>query len=185
MSVDLRFLAARVKDGDVAAFRPIVDHTRAALYRLAARLMGHLGDAEDVLQEAYVNAYRGLREGRYDGRSKVETWLYRIVANACLDALRKRKVRLASASTDAVEREAKFDGLVKAETRVALRELDGLLERMKPEDRAAIVLVTVEGLSVKEAADALECTEGALEQRLVRARAALRSQVKEQETHDG
>ena len=53
MNVDLRLVAARVAGGDVAAFRPIVDHTRASLYRLAARLVGNLADAEDVLQDAY------------------------------------------------------------------------------------------------------------------------------------
>jgi RNA polymerase sigma-70 factor, ECF subfamily len=180
VSVDLRPVAARVTEGDVAAFRQIVDHTRAPLYRLAARLMGNLLDAEDVLQDAYVNAYRGLVEGRYDGRSKVETWLYRIVANASVDALRKRRPRSAEASD-----EARFDGLVHAETRVALGELDALLATLAPQDRAAIVLVAVEGLSVKAAADMLECSEGAVEQRLVRARASLRIQREGREVTDG
>lgn len=171
MTVDLRFLAARVEKGDLAAFRGIVDHTRAPLYRLAARIGGDLAEAEDVLQEAYVDAYRALREGRWDGRSKVETWLYRIVTNASIDALRKRR----EAGRETREpREARFDGLVAAEARVALRELDGMLADLAPQDRAALVLTSVEGLSAKAAADALGCSEGALEQRLVRARAALR-----------
>lgn len=178
-SVDLRLVAARVKSGDAKAFRQLVDHTRAPLYRLAARLMGNLLDAEDVLQDAYVNAYRGLVDGRYDGRSKVETWLYRIVTNAGVDALRKRR----PGGTPTHE-EPRFDGLVQAETRVALRELDAMLSKLSAQERAAIVLVAVEGLSPKDAAEMLECSEGAIEQRLVRARAALRAGKKESEVAD-
>ncbi|MDI1477957.1 RNA polymerase sigma factor [Polyangium sp. y55x31] len=180
MSVDLRLVAARVAGGDVAAFRPIVDHTRVPLYRLAARLVGNLADAEDALQDAYASAFRALSDGRYDGRAKIETWLYRIVTNACVDLLRKRRERPAEDT-----REPRFDGLVRAEARVALNELDAMLKALQPQDRAALVLVTVEGLSAKEAAEALGCSEGALEQRLVRARAALRTKTEAGEVSDG
>lgn len=169
-SADLRFLAARVANGDDAAFRGIVDRTRAPLYRLATRLVGDLAEAEDALQEAYVDAYRALREGRWDGRSKVETWLYRIVTNAGIDALRRRKEQ-----RDEGTHEPRFDGLIAAEARVALRELDAMLEGLQPGDRAALVLTSIEGLSAKAAADALGCSEGAIEQRLVRARTQLRT----------
>ncbi len=150
------------------------------MYRLAARLVGDLAEAEDALQEAYVDAYRALAEGRWDGRSKVETWLYRIVTNASLDALRRRR----EIARDA-PREPRFDGQVTAEARIALRELDVLLEDLSPPDRAALVLVAVEGLSAKEAALALDCSEGAVEQRLVRARAALRARTDEREAAGG
>ena len=177
MTVDLRFLAARVAGGDDAAFRAIVDQTRAPLYRLAARLAGDLAEAEDALQEAYVDAYRALREGRWDGRSKVETWLYRIVTNAGIDALRRRRE-----AEGAEAREARFDGEIAAEARIALRELDVMLADLAPQDRAALVLTAVEGLSAKAAAEALGCSEGAIEQRLVRARAALRTRQTREET---
>jgi len=168
-----------VAHGDTAAFRQIVDHTRAPLYRLAARLMGNVLDAEDVLQDAYVNAFRGLVEGRYDGRSKLETWLYRIVTNAGVDALRKRHDGDGRAA-----HEPRFDGLVQAETRLALRELEQLLSKLTPQDRAALVLVAIEGMSMKAAAEILECSEGAVEQRMVRARAALRAGRTEREVAD-
>jgi len=179
VSVDLRLVAARVAKGDDAAFRTIVDHTRASLYRLAARLTGDLADAEDVLQEAFVDAFRALRAGRWDGRSKVETWLYRIVTNAGIDMLRRRR-ELPSES----RAEPRFDGLVTAEARVALRELDAMLSGLPPAERAALVLVAVEGLPAQEAAAMLGCSEGAVEQRLVRARATLRAQREEREASD-
>lgn len=182
MTVDLRLVAKRVESGDVAAFRPIVDHTRAPLYRLAARLLGNLSDAEDVLQEAYANAFRALVEGRYDGRAKLETWLYRIVTNASVDHLRKRREQLSETT-----HEPRFDGLVRAEARVALRELDEMLSHLQPLDRAALVLVSIEGLSAREAAEALSTTEGAIEQRLVRARSVLREKTRPEplEARDG
>ncbi|MBL9021879.1 MAG: RNA polymerase sigma factor [Myxococcales bacterium] len=182
MTVDLRLVAARVAKGDVAAYRAIVEHTRAPLYRLAARLTGNLVDAEDVLQDAYLSGFRALSGGKYDGNARIETWLYRIVTNASIDALRKRKVRSEGGEPTS---EPRFDGNVKAEARVALRELDAMLADLAPQDRAALVLVSVEGLTAKEAAEALECTEGALEQRLVRARAAIRkAKSREEAAHD-
>jgi len=178
-AVDLRLLAARVERGDLAAFRSIVEHTKAPLYRLAARLVGDLAEAEDALQDAYVQAYRALGEGRYDGRAKLETWLYRVVTNTSIDTLRRRRERIGEAT-----REARHDGLVSAEARVALGELDALLRALPPGERAALVLVAVEGLSAKEAAEALGCSEGAIEQRLVRARAALRTRSEERQVSD-
>jgi RNA polymerase sigma-70 factor (ECF subfamily) len=103
-----------------------------------------------------------------------------MVANACIDQLRKRKPR-----GEESEIEAKFDGLVSAEARVALRELDAMLATLSPQDRAAIVLVHVEGMTVREAAETLGTTEGAMEQRLLRARAALRKKGDDQEATSG
>jgi len=182
MTVDLRLVAARVAKGDVDAFRQIVEHTRAPLFRLAARLVADAVEAEDVLQDAYVSAYRALADGRYDGRSKLETWLYRIVTNACVDALRKRKTR---GPTAELKVDIPYDGHVHAEARVALSDLERLLHAVSPPDRAALILVAVEGLSVKAAAEVLESSEGAVEQRLVRARSALRTMRQEGEASDG
>ena len=179
-SVDLRLLAARVKAGDRAVFRQIVEHTRAPLFRLAARMLGNMSDAEDVLQDAYVSAFRSLLEGRYDGRSKFETWMYRVVANACIDALRRRKVRQVE-----LPPEPQFDGAASAETRIALSELDALLGTLNAQDRAVVLLVLGEGLTVKEAAEALGSTEGAVEQRLMRSRAALRKRRDAEEASGG
>lgn len=172
-SADLERAASRVFDGDVAAFGLIVESTSDALVRLAARLMGSVPDGEDVVQEAYLKAYRGLSEGRFDRRAQLRTWLGRIVVNTALDALRSRK--RAPAPRDDLPEGA--DTNASAETRAALSELDAWLATLSPEQRVAIVLKSVEGYTSAEIAAALGCSEGAVEQRLVRARASLRQRM--------
>jgi RNA polymerase sigma-70 factor (ECF subfamily) len=133
--------------------------------------MGNQADAEDVVQEAYVKAYRALSAGDFDRRSSTSTWLYRIVVNGAIDAKRSRK-RRGEASDEQVE--MGWDGAAYAEARMALSELDQWLEALPTDQRAALVLQTMEGLNNTEIAQVLGVSEGAVEQRLVRARATLR-----------
>jgi RNA polymerase sigma-70 factor, ECF subfamily len=162
---------ARVLRGDISAFQLIVDATSARLVRLSARMLGNLADAEDVVQEAYVKAYRSLVSGQFDRRSNVMTWLYRIVVNASIDAKRSR-ARSPVASDMLVE--PSWDGRAAAEARLALSELGAWLAELPPDQHAALVLKAIEGLSAAETAEILKCSEGAVEQLVVRARAALR-----------
>jgi len=162
--------AQRVRSGDAAAFGQIVDATSGRLVRLAARMLGNVVDAEDVVQEAYVKAYRALTTGEFDGRANVSTWLYRIVTNQAIDAMRGRARR--PKPTDTAD-ESTSD-LASAEQKMALAELSDFMSELPPEQRAALVLKAVEGLTSPEIAQVLQCSEGAVEQRLVRARAALR-----------
>jgi RNA polymerase sigma-70 factor (ECF subfamily) len=168
---DLEEAAQRVRQGDSSAFRTIVEATSGRLVRLGARILGSVTDAEDVVQEAYVKAHRSLVRGTFDGRSRVETWLYRIVVNGAIDAKRTR--RRAPVPTDVLP-DAGWDGAASAEAHVALTELDELLRDLPLEQRSALVLKSIEGLSATEIADLLSTTEGAVEQLLVRARATLR-----------
>jgi RNA polymerase sigma-70 factor (ECF subfamily) len=162
----------RVLSGDRAAFQQIVDATSQKLVRLGARIMGNQADAEDVVQEAYVKAYRALSAGNFDRRSSASTWLYRIVVNGAIDAKRSRTRR--HETNDDVQIEPGWDGAAFAEARVALTELDEWLSALPPDQRAALVLQSMEGLNNTEIAQVLGVSEGAVEQRLVRARAALR-----------
>jgi RNA polymerase sigma-70 factor (ECF subfamily) len=171
MVADLKEEVDAIVRGDSAAFRRLVLATSQKLVRLAARITGSIEDGEDVVQEAYVKAHRALVEGRFDRRSRVETWLYRIVANSAIDALRAGSTRPKSSETIP---EPAWDGVGAAEARVALTELDALLRGLPPEQRAALVLKGVEGLSSSEIARIMDTTEGAVEQRLVRARAVLK-----------
>ena len=171
--------AGRAAAGDHAAFGAIVARTTPRLYRLAARITGDPGEAEDVLQEAFLRAFDALGEGRFDGRAGVETWLYRIVANAALDALRARKRRRARVELDAANEGEAVDDRRRLAARAALRELDAWLGELPADQRTAIVLKEIEGLSSSEVADIMKSSVGAVEQRLVRARAALRRRSEE------
>ncbi len=148
--------------------------TADGLVRYAARLLGSVADAEDVVQESYVKAYRSLAEGRFEGRASLKTWLYRIVTRTGIDHKRSRKRAERLAASD-FALAAGFDGGAQAESRLALRELEEWLVTLPVEQRSALVLQSLEGFTNREIAGILECSEGAVEQRLVRARAALRA----------
>lgn len=170
--------AARVLQGDESAFGAIVEGTSGRLVRLAARIMGSVEEGEDVVQEAYLRAYRSLTDGSFDGRSRVATWLQRIVTNAAIDALRSRRRREAR---DTVVGETAWSSPSSAEAKVALAELDSWLGELPVDQRTAIILKAVEGMSSGEIADVLCVSEGAVEQLLVRARTALR---RKRDSHD-
>ena len=167
----------RVLGGDTAAFQRIVEATSARLVRLSARIVGSVADAEDVVQEAYVKAYRSLVGGQFDRRSRVQTWLYRIVVNGSIDAKRAR-ARVA-VPTDTLA-EVGWDGAANAEARVALAELSDMLSTLPPDQKAALVLKSVEGFSSSEIGEIMGRAEGAVEQLLVRARAALKKKKEDE-----
>lgn len=143
----------------------------SAMYRLACRLLGGTQDAEDVLQDVYERAWIALRDGQFRGDAELSTWLYRITVNAALNRLRARRAAAAlPASDEAVEPP-------RGEAAVALRELGAALALLPEDQRAALVLKELQGLSAREVAAVLERSEGAVEQLLVRARATLRERL--------
>jgi RNA polymerase sigma-70 factor, ECF subfamily len=173
---ELEDLALRVSANDAAAFEAIVSLTHRKLYRLAASLIGDAHEAEDVLQESYIKAFDALTARRFEARSEIATWLHRIVLNRAIDALRARRrsrwrtlwLGEKSASEPAV------DPRPRLEARDALRTIERWLEDLPDDQRSALVLKELEGLTVPEIAELLRTSEGAIEQRLVRARQALR-----------
>jgi RNA polymerase sigma-70 factor (ECF subfamily) len=170
---DLEAAVAQVARGDVAAFRRIVDGTSRHLVRLSARILGSVEEAEDVVQEAYVRAYRSLKNGGFKGQSSVRTWLYRIVANAAIDARRRRARRATQAAVDTAGPPI-LSGSASMEARVALAELASWLSVLPEEQQLTLLLSAVEGCSAQEVAEILGCSEGTVEQRLLRARVTLR-----------
>jgi RNA polymerase sigma-70 factor, ECF subfamily len=175
--IDLQAAVDRVVAGDPSAFEEIVQATSDRLVRLGARMLGSQADAEDVVQDAYVKAYQALRAGRLERGVRVQTWLYRIVTNGSIDALRTRKRR---SSSDEMP-DPGYDGAAWAEAHLALRELDDWLRVLPADQRAAVTLKYLEGFTSAEVAEILSTSEGAVEQRLVRARSALRK--REEESH--
>lgn len=166
--VDVDEAARRVMRGDAAAFAVIVAGAGARLYRLAVRMTGDRDEADDVVQEAFIRAHRALCDGAWDGRARLETWLYRIVVNTALNARRERVRRRRLV-------EVRDDPGPLQETQAEARQLMALVRELPREQQAALVLKELEGMTAAEIAAVLECSEGAVEQRLVRARATLRA----------
>jgi RNA polymerase sigma-70 factor (ECF subfamily) len=184
---DRTLLAAHVS-GDPEAFGVLFRRNRDRLWAVALRTMGDPDEAADALQDAMVSAFR--RAESYRGDAAVTTWLHRIVVNACLDRLRRRKVRAADSLPDDLEEYAGQGSLATSTTRGgAAREttdpadlvLDGeqraavlrALDALPPDQKAALVLVDMQGYSVDEASAILDCAPGTVKSRCSRGRARL------------
>lgn len=169
---DPRDVRARLLAEGPAGFAPVVQATSPRLYRLALRLLGVAADAEDAVQEGYARAYDALVAGRYDEREKLEGWLVAIVTRVSIDMLRSRKPRVPDDTlVDTPASGPDEDSLASA------RDLSRMLDDLPPDQRAAVVLKMVEGMTSAEVGRALGVSEGAVEQRLLRARATLRKKV--------
>jgi RNA polymerase sigma-70 factor (ECF subfamily) len=181
------FSLPALRAGDRAEFARLVDAHSPSIYRLALKILGDAQDAEDILQETFLKAYRALPG--FEGRSSVSTWLYRIAANEAFMLLRRRKPDAGSVSVDepqpAVDGEQEpiqivdwcclpEDELLSAEAR---RHLDTAVSRLTPALRAVFLLRDIEGLSVRDTAEALNVSEAAVKTRLLRARLNLREQL--------
>jgi RNA polymerase sigma-70 factor, ECF subfamily len=159
-------LLARARAGDAGAFGLLLRDADESHRRLAFRLLGDRQLMDDVLQDAYVRAFRALPGFR--GRAAFGTWLYRIVYNACLDELRRGRAR----REVALEEERSGSTADDVEERL---DLAAALARLPVELRVVVLLVDAEGLSYEEAAEVLGVAPGTIGSRLNRARAALRA----------
>lgn len=168
---------------DATAFRRLVEAYSPRIYNLALKMLGDPDLAEDILQETFVNAYGAI--DRFEGRSHISTWLYRIAHNAVLMRLRKEKgtpdlhsledevdlerVAFADHWEDAPERH-----LLQTEL---LQKMDEALANLSENLRVVFVLRDIEGLSTAQTAEVLNLSETAVKSRLHRARLALRKQL--------
>lgn len=185
--VDDRALLAAHLAGDPEAFGTLFARHRDRLWAVALRTTGDPDEAADALQDALVSAFR--RAGSYRGDAAVTTWLHRIVVNACLDRLRRRAVRRADPLPEDLEaddprrlatmvRPAPDARVVEDPADVVARHdlrhrvLDALAT-LPPEQRAALVLVDMEGYPVEEAARILQVPSGTVKSRCSRGRARL------------
>ena len=154
-------------------FRALVDREGGRWLRLAIRLAG-TADGPDVLQDALVKAWMGLSEGSAPAADPVEAsrWVVRVVVNQAYDAVRARgrRQRWAGLFRWAFPDHARGETV---EASVAVAELERFVNALTPEQRIAWVLKEVEGYSGAEVASLTGVSEGAVEQRLLRARAAL------------
>ena len=151
--------------GDPDAFGEIVRRHRDRLWAVALRTVGDREEAADALQDALLSAYKAA--DRFRGDSAVTTWLHRIVVNACLDRLRRRQSRptVPLPETDVTPAPASD-----RDTALVVREA---LATLPAEQRAALVLVDIQGYAVAEAAEILGVAEGTIKSRCARGRARL------------
>ena len=181
---DATLLDAHVA-GDPDAFGVLFTRHRDRLWGVALRTMGNPEDAADALQDGMISAFR--RADSFRGDAQVTTWLHRIVVNACLDRLRAQKVRAASALPDDLDEYAGRGSLTTADhspdpAEVALQterraQVLAALAGLPAEQRAALILVDMEGYPVADVARMLDCAEGTVKSRCARGRARLASSL--------
>jgi RNA polymerase sigma-70 factor (ECF subfamily) len=174
-----------LRSGDKAAFTQLVERYADPLYNLALKLLGNQQEAEDALQETFLNAYKAIDS--FEGRSSLNTWLYRIAYNTSL--MQRRKKRAATVSID--EPLTKDDGQVIPRqffdwcclperdllSEEALEMMDDAVQQLSESLRSVFVLRDVEGLSTSETGEVLDLSESAVKSRLHRARLLLREQL--------
>jgi RNA polymerase sigma-70 factor, ECF subfamily len=200
-----RQLLAAARGGDEDAYRRLVEPRHAELHAHCYRMLGSVHDAEDALQEALLRAWRGLP--RFEGRSSLRSWLYRIATNTCLDVVARRPKRVLpidyGPAADphqgpgeplvesvwvepyAEEMLGLEDGFAAPEARYEQRESVELafiaaLQHLPPRQRAVLILREVLGFSAQEVAQSLETTVASVNSALQRARKAVDERLPEQ-----
>jgi RNA polymerase sigma-70 factor, ECF subfamily len=174
-------------EGDQDAFAEIVYTFQHAVYNLCYRLLGERTEAEDAAQETFLRAYSNL--SRYDHNRSFKTWLLTIASNHCIDRLRKRRVKWLSiddplpANLTLASDEPLPEQVTQSNWRS--HRIQELLDELKPDDRAAIVLRYWYDCSYAEIADVLDMTESAVKSRLFRARQSLAEMIDRPSTAGG
>lgn len=179
-------LIVKSKQGDAEAFSELIYEYEKNILNFTYRMLGSHADAEDVTQEVFLKAYRGIKG--FDERASFKTWLYKIAANTAYDALRKKKSRKADmhislyAEGDDGEYELAIEGdgdspyesLQKKEMQKALNEA---VLKLSHEHRAVILLRDMQNLSYEEIASITNQSVGTVKSRISRARHILRKNL--------
>ncbi len=171
-------LVSRSRDGDADAFNELVERYQRLVYNVCLRMLGDSGAAEDATQDTFLAAYRAI--GRFRGGS-FKAWLLRIATNSCHDRFRVAQ-RSRSVSLDALLLQSELpslaDGSESPEDYALRQELGRALSEgltHLPEDqRLAVILFDIQGLSYEEVAEAAGCSLGTVKSRLSRGRMRLR-----------
>jgi RNA polymerase sigma-70 factor (ECF subfamily) len=180
-------LIERIRAGDYQAFESLVTRYESKVYRLTVRMLRNPQDAEDALQETFLQVFRGLPG--FEGRSQFSTWLFRLATNVCLMRIRHRETEPSKLlpledylpkleegdglqMTDWADRPE--DALLSKESREKMMEA---LDKLPPEYRAVFILRDIEGFSNAETGESLGISVAAVKSRLHRARLALRGML--------
>ena len=176
-------LVTRAQSGDQESFNQLVSRWERPIYALAYRTLGREDDARDVVQDAFLRAYRGLRS--FKGEAKFSSWLYRITLNLCRDWIRRERrapVVQVPEGTDPVDlADAQASPAESVEDLVARREMTEAVTRamseLPEEQRVAILLKEYHGLTFQEIADQLNCPLSTVKTRLYQGLSVLRRRL--------
>jgi RNA polymerase sigma-70 factor (ECF subfamily) len=149
-------IVRRVCEGEIEAYRVLVDRHSESIFRLAYRMTGNEHDAKDVVQEAFLRAYRGL--GAFESRASFSTWLHRIAANFSMNLLRQRQRNAAARGPDSDRPAEEFGSLPssaptpdgEAFNLEVQQKMQSVLEDLSPQERAAFILRHFENRSIEE-----------------------------------
>jgi RNA polymerase sigma-70 factor (ECF subfamily) len=173
-------LVRRAQEGEERAFREIVDRYQAKVFSIIHGIVRQRNDVEDIAQQVFAKVYFSLR--KFDFRSSLITWIYKITVNECYDYLRKKKVRKLVYESDLSEDEVRrvehtepaIDQQPLADASLANRDyLLKLLAKVSEEERTLLMLKEVEGHSVEELAEMTGMNENTIKVKLFRARQKL------------
>ena len=181
--MDEKRLIQKAAAGDTSAFEALVERYQQQVYNLALRMVNNEADAQDLAQEAFIRAWRGL--GSFQFTSQFSTWLYRLTSNICIDFLRAQKRRkVVSLTMLRDEEDSQWDlpdsdplpeqQMIAAEEREALSKAFAALD---PEFRQVLTLRIVNGCSYQQISQILGVAEGTVKSRLSRAREQLRKKM--------
>jgi RNA polymerase sigma-70 factor (ECF subfamily) len=181
---DEEWLIERARRGDLEAFNRLVDRYQVAVFNLCLRMLGRRESAEDATQETFLSAYRAI--GRLQG-SHVGAWFLRIAANCSYDELRRRKRRPASSLDDLLDDPdrplplpANDRGPEEESLRSELRQsIERALLSLPADQRLAVVLCDVQGLSYEEIAEVMRSSLGTVKSRVSRGRAKMRALLRD------
>jgi RNA polymerase sigma-70 factor, ECF subfamily len=183
-------LVALATTGDLDSFNQLVARWERPIYALAYRTLGREEDARDVVQEAFLRAFRGLRGFR--GQAKFSSWLYRITLNLCRDWIRRERrapVVQAPEGVDPIEMaDERMAPTESVEDLVARREMTAAVARalaeLPEEQRMAILLKEYHGLTFQEIADQLDCPLSTVKTRLYQGLSVLRRRLERRQAED-
>jgi RNA polymerase sigma-70 factor (ECF subfamily) len=176
------FSLQALRSGDRTEYARLVDTYYQLIYRLALKMLGNPQDAEDILQETFIKVYKNLN--KFDGRSSLSTWIYRIATNEALMFLRKKNPEFVSIDQPVENEEGEQEPLQIVDwcclpenelmSSEAKSHLDKAISELLPGLRAVFVLRDIEELSTRETGEVLGISEMAVKTRLSRARLRLR-----------
>ncbi len=189
MADDLEnILINKAKQGNITAFEKLITSYEKVVYNISYRMFNNEEDAKDISQEVFIKFYKNL--DKFDGTSKVSTWLYRITVNTCIDEMRKRKGKETSSIDEVIsmdegdlKKQYQNDSKTPEEKLISKEDIDDLkkaIDSLSQNHKTLIVLRDIQGLSYSEIAEITDCSLGTVKSRLARARVQLKNIILKQ-----